>query len=764
MKIPLQHIEADLFLEIIGEREDSLVVVSEEEALRYGEAAFQLMEGCGYEYRFSNADYSLSDRHEIVSVSKFDRHKGRLETQIYVGTIVLEVIGNEGLAGTLQLEVRSKKADYRTEYREMLESITDQCTDLIMRIDSPVSQHFETNFDTGSNTLYQQFAFVKSVVDAQEFEEAVQKIISGPTTKWENQREDKDIRKIRRFGRKSIQQLVSKSERIVLSEAHYLNKHSPIHSVPQQIETILKTESTDTAENRFIKHTLESFLLFCENCEAKFEKYTRAKLEAQVLAGKLSGLLNQSFFKGISRPDFLKLNSTVLQRKSGYREVLKAWLKFDLAAKLAWQGGDNVYSAGKKDIATLYEYWVFFALLEIVNEVFSIAPKDIEQLIAFSKDKISLNLKQGKMIVLEGMYHSSGRNLHVRFCYNKSYGGGKPYPSAGSYTATLRPDYSLSFWPAGITAEEAELLESITHIHFDAKYKVEHFSELFKTPSEEELNEQKLTERKGDYQNADLLKMHAYKDAIRRTGGAYVLYPGKGQRDPFRGFHELTPGLGAFVLKPGKDQSGQEQLKAFIRKLTHQLLDRTSQSEKHSSMVYTIHKEPKEEKDLLLGMMPEFLDADRKQRLIPDETFVLVGYCTSNARLKWYEENQLYNFRMDDAKGALSFDQEVVNARYLLLRRSGKDSAADMYRITGKGPRVYSEEKLRQLGYPFSKHPKEFYLILEIEKLDAAVFGEASWNFKLLEKYQEMVKLYPGRGGKGMPFTVSLAELMRVRD
>ena len=30
------------------------------------------------------------------------------------------------------------------------------------------------------------------------------------------------------------------------------------------------------------------------------------------------------------------------------------WLQFDLASKLIWQGGDDVYKAGKKDIALLY--------------------------------------------------------------------------------------------------------------------------------------------------------------------------------------------------------------------------------------------------------------------------------------------------------------------------------------------------------------------------------------------------------------------------
>ena len=154
-----------------------------------------------------------------------------------------------------------------------------------------------------------------------------------------------------------------------LSRDHYLNKSFGLNSIPTKIDSTRKIESIDTSENRFIKYALEKFLFFCENCEVKFEKYSTAKFESKLLITKISTLLNQTFFKQISRPTSLKLNSPVLQRKSGYREVLNAWLKFDLAAKLIWHGGDNVYDAGKKDIATLYEYWLFFKLLELFNEV-----------------------------------------------------------------------------------------------------------------------------------------------------------------------------------------------------------------------------------------------------------------------------------------------------------------------------------------------------------------------------------------------------------
>ena len=66
------------------------------------------------------------------------------------------------------------------------------------------------------------------------------------------------------------------------------------------IESVRKTESTDTSENRFIKHALQEFLFFCERCRnifAQDSRYLRSEKEAKGLSDKLSNLLNQSFLK-----------------------------------------------------------------------------------------------------------------------------------------------------------------------------------------------------------------------------------------------------------------------------------------------------------------------------------------------------------------------------------------------------------------------------------------------------------------------------------
>ena len=748
IKVDLTHIKPNLYLEIEGD-DKTLFEISEEEAMEFGEGKIQLKEGCTYEYQFSDEKIKFkegSKKNTIISYSKFSKHKGTINPNIYVGTHSLEIDDSPIL---LQIEVRSVKSDYRSDYQFMLENITDKCTDLIMQIDSPITQNFETSFDTDSQTLYQRFCFVKSLINSIEFEEAVQKVMSNPTTKWEEEQEEKDIRGIRRFTQKSIKQLVTKGNRIEISDAHFLNKLYKLTSIPLKIDSTRKIESTDTPENRFIKHALEEFLFFCENCEIKFEKYSTAKLESNILSTKISNLLNQSFFKEISRPTSLKLNSPVLQRKSGYREVLNAWLKFDLAAKLVWNGGDNVYDAGKKDIATLYEYWLFFTLLDLLKDVFDINPKSISELIQDDKGKLSLILKQGTAIAMKGIYKSQSRNLNIQFSYNRSFGGKKKYPDGGSYTTTLRPDYTLSIWPEEIKeAIDAEKTELITHIHFDAKYKVNNFYDLVKEiETEEELNNVKIDERKGTFKNVDLLKMHAYKDAIRRTGGAYVLYPGEGKDKPFRGFHELIPGLGAFVIKPNKENKDKKHLKTFIRNVIANFIDRASQREHVAVKVYDIHKINKSDSDTLKEPIPEYI-YDKK--LIPGEVFVLVGYYKDETHLSWIKEKDLYNVRYGD-KYALSPDE--IGANYLLLYSKDQTQTNLFFKLKNNGAKVYTKSELKKdLKYKTTPS-QDLYLIYQLEKEIEKEFKDLTIDLSKLD----------GLGENKRPVAISIEKLLRSK-
>ena len=754
IEINLDSIQKGLRLWIDARRPDSLFD-AQENSIEHNEARFQLVEGCYYDFQISDPEFVLGDVGEnIIQQHKRTKNLGTIAPNIFVGTLSIPLLKKESNQECckVELEVQSIKSTYREDYRDMLELITEKCTDLLLLASSPVSQHFEIDYTRDSHTLYQKFAFIKSVIGTDEFAEAIHRIVVSPVTKWTETSEEKDIRNARRFSNTNIKEILKGSKRNKLPETHFLRSYG-IETLPERITTTKKTDSVDTPENRFIKHALENFLKFCTDINNKAKEFGHKKMEneSEILIRELESQLHHTDFKNISRPTTLKLNSPVLQRKEGYREVLRVWLMFDLAAKLVWKGGDDIYSGGKKDIATLYEYWLFFKLLDLFQSIFEIEPKDISDLISETTDGLNLQIKQGKFTALHGVYNAGSRKLNIRFNYNRSFSGKKNYPDSGSWTTTLRPDYTLSFWPFGISEIEAEKQELIVHVHFDAKYKIANLTDFLEQNAENELDEEKIENRKGIYKNADLLKMHAYKDAIRRTGGAYVLYPGNKAINQ-KGFHEIIPGLGAFPVKPSKTDSGIGELKAFILDIMEHFLNRASQREKIAYRTFDIYKNPPESNNAVKEPLPEPYNANRD--LIPDDTFVLVGYYNSQEQYDWIKKNKLYNFRMGSEKGSLILDKETVSSKYLLLHTSGNTNSGNFWKIVSKGPKVYSKNDLIQKAYPSPS--QDHYLVIQIEPVTDIEFEGVNWDFRKLSNYST------GRAS-ALPFTTNLSELMQHR-
>jgi predicted component of viral defense system (DUF524 family) len=198
---------------------------------------------------------------------------------------------------------------------------------------------------------------------------------------------------------------------------------------------------------------------------------------------------------------------------------------------------------------------------------FDIPPADA--LLEQTEDGFGLRLRAGRFVAIEGIVTSTPRGLRVRLSYNRAFTFREGYDAQGTWTRSMRPDLTLSAWPSALSEEAAEAGGKGIHVHFDAKYRIEELAELFGRDEkalkaderEGELDAEHREQREGKYKRADLLKMHAYRDAIRRSVGAYVVYPGDVTQQ-WRGFHELLPGLGAFSLRPGR---GDDTLADFIR-------------------------------------------------------------------------------------------------------------------------------------------------------------------------------------------------------
>ena len=742
----------------------SSMLFEEEDAVDYGESRWQLQEGCTYEYELvsdNKRTYQFMTEDEIVRFSHSPRHPnaGTLKTGIYVGSLSLAIRDTElGCEiAKVNIEIKSVKAEYRTDYRKMLEDITAYYTDLVLMQGSPVTQKLEIDNDTPQQTLYQRYAFVRSIVENSAFQEAINKIVASPVRKWEETIVERDVSNVKRLSRRNMHQIASSRDRIPVYNGDEIGLPHGLNSVPRTLTVAYKRDTLDNQENQFVKFVLRSFSSFCSELRGKKNANDRLKAEIDKTMDVLNGHLSTLFFKQVSMPSQLNLNSPVLQRKEGYREILQAWLMFDLAAKLSWKGGDNVYEAGKRNVAVLYEYWVFFKLLEVISRVFDIDPVSVNKLVKTDADRINLEIQQGKMTMIEGLYDTGSRKFNVRFYYNRTFAHTREdeeLDKSGSWTMNMRPDYTLSIWPGEISIDQAEREDLIVHIHFDAKYRVNKIDlGVDDSMNDEQMSEALLNEKKeqeeGIYKRADLLKMHAYKDAIRRTSGAYILYPGTVQRR-LKGFHEIIPGLGAFCLTPSNYDEELITLQVFLLKIVEHMLDRTSQRERMSYYINNVYNTPSKS---VREEMPE--PAGDNRDFLPDETWVVLGYVKNDKQLEWIRKTGLYNFRTGTQNGSIRLSRNLVSSRYLLLHAHGE--SIQFVRLADEGPRVFRRSDLLRMGYPPSdneeKKKDDIYIVYRLEPNNT----EPEW----VQYHWQISEVTDNKGNRSaVPEPVKLSDLM----
>lgn len=711
--------------------------LTDTEAVSFGEEPLQLLEGLRYEYELSDPGHRLIEDSGsgVVFPSSNPRlaHTGTIVTGLHTGKLGLLLKDDNGsVLGSAAIEIRPRKLGHREHYRQMLHDITEVCVDLAMDLRAPT--HFKARPSPGnsSQTIHQRFAFLRALIGSRQFRDALERIASHPHKRWKTEEQVIDVRRAFRPNAKTMRTIARSSRRVPVPRSHPLSELLP--SVPERIPTHHSVQTEDTAENQFIKFILESFVAFLSNMDRKLQSMEASRkrsgrkpseadhrLRTQIASLKRSLLdtLKASVFSNLSRIGFLPLGSPVLQRKAGYREVFHAWLKFDVAARLVWQAGEDVYGAGQRDIATLYEYWVFFKLLTIVAEHFQVTEPLAQTLIEETADGFGVKLKAGEHLAFDATCNMAGRQLRVQFGYNRTFGSSRDLSRAGSWTEKMRPDYTLSLWPSQlsdseISADEAERQGLIAHLHFDAKYRVDDIQEIFGKEAAT-LETAGQEQGAGKYKSDDLLKMHAYRDAIRRTHGAYVLYPGDAQKN-WEEYSEILPGLGAFPMHPGSEN---RSLKVFLDNVVEHISDRATQREQSDYYNFRIHKTRKPES--LFIPLPE-LDSHTGERLPPPtELFVLIGTAISQPQFDWIKRENKYPLRITQADSLSVFERDLITAHYLFVCAPGGDRASFFAEVCGGGVKIETGGALLGAGCP-DVLPDAIYFVLEFNATPAFDF------------------------------------------
>lgn len=776
-----------------------LVRWPEAEAQARGEEPVQLRERCSYVYRLEPvdgaSDLKLGEErgvtHNPAAMGDYD--EGFIEPGDQCGVFPLAVLrgGDSTPVARAAVEVRSVKINYRAHYRGMLEYIAARCAGLLLDSRAPTRLRLSSAWRSNRAALEQQLEFLRHTLESPRFRGAIDEVLRNPHRRLEDEREERSISRPFKPGKDLARQIARAGNRLVLPADHPLRTiHPRLESLPACVIATTRTDFLDTPENRFTKMVLVEFRDFLAEVEgllgrdprqAARPENSRLSREATRLRVLLDGLLGRGFMPDIARPETLPLGSPVLQRKAGYRELLHLWLQFHIGAQLAWEGGQDVWQGGARNVATLYEYWLFFQLEALFRARFACTDPLHSVLVENDAGLPRLKLQRGVELrtPIGGVWsHTAGRRLAAEFHFNRKFARrrDRDHTRPGSWTRGVQPDYTISIWPADFTREEAERQEVMVHVHFDAKYRLDFARAVFGDDSDDEMihdraESQRETGTAAKY--ADLLKMHAYRDAIRRTAGAYVLYPGNGGDgrlfEEFEGFHEVLPGLGAFAIRPLPDGAaeGMDDLGRFLDDVIEHLANRTTARERvsyHVAESYVQREDPVAYGSLILEEH-DGLGGDYRA-LPPAEHHVVVAWYDTPQQLDWTRREGLANVRLGTRPGSWRIPPEIASARHLLLRTHRGVVAAGLFRLLKPGYRVFTASDLRNSGYP-GKAGGDIYAVFDVSEdpaysgleWDGTILMQVITEFEARLKHRSTFNL-----GRTSPYprVISLRELLKA--
>jgi uncharacterized protein len=667
----------------------------------------QLLESHEYRYEWcpdANDFVGLTtEPEEVFQPDSTSGLVGRLRTGLATGALRVRLRSGNEVLGELELEVRSRKLTYKSEYRWMLRDIAAYMSELIMQRFASSAAYFEQDATRDPVTLYQRFEFLRALLSDEAVDAAINEIRRRPHLAWEEQHDLVHAGSALKAGSHVVRSMSKPGNRVPWQDG-------PVASIPSQISRS-RTEAThDTAPNRFVRFALERWRQIVADLQVVLSTggdefpVARGRRETDEVISKLDAVLHDPLFREVSELTHFPADNQVLHRREGYRDIFRAYLDFELAAKLSWKGMEGAYRGAQRNIAQLYEYWAFLQLAGLIAELVG-SSFDVSAVLEPQGGGLVIGLRTGRQTVVAGTIERLGRRLNLEFCFNRTF---RPESrEGGTWTVQLRPDYSLTISAA---VDEPDQFEPVI-LHFDAKYRVDQVTDLFShlVEAEDALSAQDTEEVaiRREVKRADLLKMHAYRDAIRRSVGAYVLYPGddnaSGEAARYVEYRELLPGIGAFTFRPSADGEaiGTPVLRGFLDQVLDHVAGRLSRHERGRYWLReTYGRYEVSERSLLALGQPT------------SDTTVLLGYVKSAEHWRWIQERMTYNVRTPGRRGGIPENADILYSQLLVLYAPSLNVVA-LARIVA-APEQLSKATMSATGYP---SPRSDYLCVQIAGL-----------------------------------------------
>lgn len=632
------------------------------------EPAIQLREATTYHYKLDLPGVTAArlEPSELFDPDDPTGRAGRLNTRQYVGDIRLTAFdpAGEKLGSGLVL-VKAAKLEHETEYQRMLREIADLAAEAVLQGFAPATTTTTILSSRAPRVLYQQFAILQARLQDEELRDAIAEVIHRPQRGWIRETEWRPPGRPLRAGSAVARALTAPGQRVRTAVPV-----GSLNTLPSVIQSHRTEETLDTVANRFVKFALTHWRdLAARLGEILASRATTAygvrggTVVARVIE-TLDDVLSEPFFRQVGRLQELPTSNQVLLKREGYRQIFSTFALIESSLDLSLELDDAIHPS-QRNIAALYEYWTFLKLVEVLGDACDDSHAAL-RLFERDGDGLSLGLKRGRQSKLQWRVAIAGRRLAVTVYFNRTFRATDEIDEDGSWSTAMVPDASVLIRPEeGRTRVETDR-DLDVWLHFDAKYKLDWSSSQFER-ARPELEEQAALEdedqeRQGSSRRDDLLKMHAYRDAIRRSAGAYVLFPGTCGPRRFREYAELIPGLGAFPLRPGSD-AGVSALRRFIGDVLLHAADQATAEERSRFWLSRVfHGSSGSE----TGHVVDFLDRP------PADTAVLLDHVFDERLWRWTDETQQYVVKLGGEARGISFRAEELAAPLILLFGAGR--------------------------------------------------------------------------------------------
>jgi uncharacterized protein len=426
---------------------------------------------------------------------------GNLQFMNEVGYTSFSIKHHEKTLLDVKLEIFPTKLSYKDDYRKLLEEVNDEVYNLafhfIKKTFLGASNHLSENPSLTEFYRLIEFYF-------QSFIKSIQRIEEQPHHQLLTEHQMVRGERIKRLDSKGRKHLRSNPQLFMEADNGLVLHDKPVF--PVKGLNARKTITYDTLENRFVKwmmerltHKLADLAVKISSQSGRYERKVDEELLLKVkgMQGTLKAYLNKPFWKGISSVD-RTVTSMVIQRKIGYRDAYKIYLFVTRGLMLEGE----LFKMSVKDVATLYEYWTYLKMGQILRTKYVPEYQDV---VAIRHGALFVDLDQTSNAKQVFTHPQTGERIVLSFQKRE---GKVP-------TVTQKPDIMLEV--------EKKYSHNRYHYVFDAKYRIDFgfgTDQAEKVgPLEEDINTMHR------YRDA-LVKKHHERDTYERYSfGAYVLFP-----------------------------------------------------------------------------------------------------------------------------------------------------------------------------------------------------------------------------------------------